>query len=315
MRQIADQRRAMNRRGRWALRIACCIASILMVSSPHAMAVDYHCSPTIEFAGGKLVVAWPRLDNPGSVKRHRRHELLIHFHGKHDIVLREAGRADLRRAIAIVNFPGLSSAYSRPFEQDASLFERLLEMTSSELKKAEPTNASVVDSRIVVASFSAGYGAVREILKSPSNLQRIEGYIAADSIYAGIVQSSNEVTTARKRSVNPLQMKDFLAFARLAKHGKKFFLITHSAQSTAYASTTETADYLIGELGLSRQPSAIHHGVSRWLPASVCKHGAFQVLGYPGTQAADHLQHLRSVGDAFGQIPRMQVTMNKNDHP
>ena len=302
----------MNRRGRWALRIACCIASTLLVSSPRGMAVEYRCSPAIEFAGGNLVVALPRVENTESVKRQRRHEVLIHFHGKPDVVLREASRAGLGRAIAIVNFPGLSSAYSRPFEQDRSLFERLLDRTPSELKKLDPMDASVVDSRIVVSSFSAGYGAVREILKSPANLQRIEGYIAADSIYASIVQPSDETAIPRQRSVNPIQMKDFLAFARLAKQGKKFFLITHSAQSTPYASTTETADYLISELGLSRKTTAINKGDPRWRPVTVCKHGAFQVWGYPGAQAADHLQHLRSIGNAFGRIPQMRVAINRN---
>lgn len=266
-----------------------------------AVAADFERSEEISFAGGKMVVAWTNA--PTSTTRQRlRRELLIHFHGSADVVLREASRAKLRCRIVVLNFPGLSSAYRRPFETDSSLLEKILSATNAELQKANQTTISAEDS-ILLSSFSAGYGAVREILREPAVFKRIQGYIAADSIYASIVpQTSNTQAQQPSRLVDPNQMKGFLGLAKLAAKGEKFFLLTHSAQPTPYASTTETADFLIDTLSLRRETMPTAKEPSVWRPTTRCSHNAFVVLGYSGASATDHLQHLRKIGDTFGRI-------------
>lgn len=288
------------------------------------MAVDFQHSTPIDFTGGSLVVAWPvvplleqpletpvaehvktpALTESPSAQPRDAYDLLVHFHGEPNIILREAGRASLNSAIAIVNFRGLSSAYRRPFEHDASLFEQLLVQVGCELKNAKYASAAAVERRLIVSSFSAGYGAVREILKSTANQHRIEGYVAADSIYASIVDSADHVDAPPPRQVEPEHMHDFLILANQAARGEKLFLITHSAQPTPYASTTETADYLINALKLMRTNAGpTLKGAS---PKSVCNRGGFQVFGYDGVKADDHLWHLRRIGDAFGRLTDLQ---------
>ncbi len=75
-------------------------------------------------------------------------------------------------------------------------------------------------------------------------------------------------------------------------------VISHSAQvPEGYASTTETADYLIKELGGARtqdgQATAWRGGL---MLTSEFSRGQLDVLGFEGTNAESHMQHLRSLG-------------------
>jgi len=279
---------------------------------PYASATEFERSDEIAIAGGKMVVAWPIASSKTQVERQVNGELLIHFHGSADVVMREAGRAKIDCPIVVLNFPGLSSAYRRPFEKDRSLFEEVLVQANRELRSVKQVAAGV-EGPLVLSSFSAGYGAVRELLRSPKNMNRIQGYVAAYSIYASIVPpASDEQAGKSPRLVEPEHMKDFLALARLSAKGEKFFLLTHSDQPTPYASTTETANYLIDALLLRREnlPSdekARTKKPSPWLPTSKCNRNGFQVLGYSGAAAEDHLQHLRRIGDAFLRIRKLRA--------
>ena len=73
--------------------------------------------------------------------------------------------------------------------------------------------------KIAVSSFSAGYGAVREILKSSTYRNEINSLLTADSLYA---------TTAADGTPDDSQMVDYKTFANLAKNGSKTFLFSHS---------------------------------------------------------------------------------------
>ncbi|MEM7311974.1 MAG: DUF1080 domain-containing protein [Planctomycetota bacterium] len=292
------------------LHFSIALAITLFLIHISAAFADFERTDQIDVAGGSLVVAWPESSASDSeqLSRDGRYPLLLHFHGRADTVLQEAERAGFDGVVAIVNFSGLSSAYRRPFEIDASLFEQLLGQVGCELRKAKRVNADSIEGPVVVSSFSAGYGAVREILKSQVNVDRIQGYLAADSIYASIVGADDKNEHgAKKREVQPQHMKDFLKFARLAAQGEKFFLITHSAQPTPYASTTETADYLLKQLLLKRTKLPAKALSESWQPTSECRQGGFQVLGYSGTSAEAHLRHLRKIGDAFHRARELQA--------
>src|SRR6185369_18020691 len=99
-------------------------------------------------------------------------------------------------------------------------------------------------------SFSAGYGGIREILKQEALFKRIDAIVLSDSLYAGFTGD------AAQRKVDPANMEGFLKFAREAAAGRKTFIIAHSSDPVpTYASTTETASYLIEQLGLQRKPA------------------------------------------------------------
>jgi hypothetical protein len=246
------------------------------------MAEDIQCSRVSAIANGTMVVCWKPFTQPAP------NHLMIHFHGAAETVQAAFARSDLNAVLVVINFPGLSSAYSGPFERDAELLPQILD----DAKRAFQETASEVAlsdwQRVSVSSFSAGYGAVRQILKSPKYFHRIDAIVAADSIYAGLQVNQPD------RQVDEQNMRDFLRFASLAVENKKSFVISHSAQPTPYASTTETADYLLQQLRLVRQPdSSIRTSTLR--QTTRASRGKFRVLGFAGESGPEHLQHLRNI--------------------
>lgn len=181
-----------------------------------------------------------------------------------------------------------------PFREDTDLFARLL---------AEPGRFDAVDGdddppprwrRVSLSCFSAGYGAVREILKDPTSFDRVDAIVAADSIYAGLDETPLDKAARR---VDPRDMAGFLAFARAAADAKKVFVVTHSAQPTPYASTTETADDLLASVGLERS-SLVVAADAPFPQVSRAGRGGFAVLGFAGASGPAHLFHLRSIDRA-----------------
>jgi len=212
-------------------------------------------------------------------------ELIIHFHGAVAAVRTAMERAGHGETVLVVTMPGLSTAYAKPFQNDPALFVKLLEQAWP--AEQEPVEADRWQ-RITLSCFSAGYGAVREILRSPA-ADRVDGIVAADSIYAGVDREQP------RRTVSPRDMAGFLAFARQAAAGQRVFVIAHSAQRTPYASTTETADFLLASLGL-RRTRLNPDGDEPFARVSQCREGGLLVTGYSGESAEAHLNHLRILG-------------------
>ncbi|MDQ6664301.1 MAG: hypothetical protein M3Z23_07895, partial [Acidobacteriota bacterium] len=85
-------------------------------------------------------------------------------------------------------------------------------------------------------------------------------------------------------------------------------IVTHSEIFPGtFASTTETADYLLKELSLHSKP------VLRWGPMktqvlSECKTGGFLLIGLAGNSAPDHVDELHSLPEYLkwlnGRMPR-----------
>jgi len=219
-------------------------------------------------------------------------DLLIHFHGAADTIRQALERVGVATTVVVVNQPGLSAAYSAPFREDPGLFNQLL---------AEPWRGQSDDTpatlprwrRVTLSCFSAGYGAVREILKTEDGFARVDALVAADSIYAGIEEPAPGAA-ADTRRVDARDMAGFLAFAEQAAAGSKVFVISHSSQPTPYASTTETADYLLGRLGLERTPLEPRPG-EEFPQISHARRGGFEVQGFAGASGPAHLFHLRSL--------------------
>jgi hypothetical protein len=192
---------------------------------------------------------------------------------------------------------GLSSVYSKPFS-DPSLFRRLLDSTLAASK--DLTLAGEVRlGRVVLSSFSAGFGGVRELLKVPEHYDRIDGLVMADSIYCGY-----EGDPALHK-VDPGLMAGFRRFAVDAAEGKKTFLLTHSAVvPEGYASTAETAEYLQKEVDIPPHKTKIDWG-NGWTQTHSVSKGRFLVLGFAGPERVDHEQHLRQIAKLWKRFLEM----------
>ena len=221
---------------------------------------------------------------PAKLKLKSSVPLFIHFHGGTWLPEFAAAKVGNTAVISIQIGSG-SGAYAKPFA-DANLFTRVL-------AEAE-TKAGVKFSPISLTAWSAGYGAVREILKVPEHYARVDRVLLIDGLHTGYVGGKPGPQESQLETEN---LEIFLKFARDAVAGRKQMIITHSEIFPGtFASTTETADWLLAQLGLRRQ------AVLRWGPMgtqqlSEVRAGKFLLVGFAGNSAPDHIDQLHSLPD------------------
>lgn len=207
--------------------------------------------------------------------------LAVHFQGGTTIAEENFARMQRPGVLIASTLAGRSSAFSRPF-QDPQAFRALL--ADAEARLSRRFRHEVRFGSILITSFSAGYGAVRELLKEPEFFERIEALVMADSIYASVV--SRQV-----RAPHAEQMVDFLRFAQAAARDEKRFVLTHSEIPTDYASTGECADLILAAVAGRREPSG--RFTERGVPiASECHLGGLHVYGFAEATAQIHVDCL-----------------------
>lgn len=179
-----------------------------------------------------------------------------------------------------------SAVYARPFA-DPAAFHWLL-------KEAEQ-HAGVRFSTVGLTAWSAGYSAVRAILKDKPAYERVDFVVLIDGMHAAY-------TGGPERSVMPEHVEVFARFAADAALGKKRMLVTHSQIVPGkYASTTETADDLLRRLELKRTtaPTVGRMGLRQ---LSAAKKGCFRLVGYAGKEASDHIDQLHALPELLTWI-------------
>jgi hypothetical protein len=214
-------------------------------------------------------------------------DLIIHLHGASAVV--EKNIVGSRPNVAWVNLtlPGLSSVYRNHF-QDAEVFPSTLNEVRQKLR-AILNNQKLQIRHLTLMSFSAGFGGVRELLKQPAAVAKIDAIVMADSLYAGFVGELSD------RKLNEAHLKPFLSFAKLAAKGSKQMLLSYTQLFTPnYASTKETGTYLIHKLGGTRNEerksrSKVLVELSRF------KLGKFNAYEFEGATGEDHMNHLRFI--------------------
>jgi len=229
--------------------------------------------------------------------------LTIHFHTAPWLAAEEHFRRGARNPLLIYSgFTG-SSAYKEPFE-DEDFFDRLLKEAAVCLA-SETGRSNIHVGEIEISSFSAGYGAVREILRDPRHVQRIRTILLADSLYAGYVDPADP----KRRPVYG-HIAPFVEFARLAVKGEKRFLITYSGVVPGtYASTEECARAIVEKIGGKIKPATrpVHRTLSQdsKYPLVGCyDRGGLHVWGYAGDDAKAHLAHVRALADFWTALSR-----------
>ncbi len=241
--------------------------------------------------GRRVALELGTLFLPASLKPKPTAPLLVFFHG--GAWLPEFAAARRRIAVISIQVGQGSGVYARAFA-DTERFLRLV-------REAE-TKASVKFAPITLGAWSAGNGATREILKSPESYGRVDSVLAIDGIHAGYV---NGKPGPLESQIDPTDLQTWLQLARDAAAGKKTLVITHSEIFPGtYASTTETADWLLGQLGLHRTP------VARWGPMgrqqlSEVRRRKFLLLGFAGNSAPDHVDQLHSLPELLKQLDRL----------
>ncbi|AMV38921.1 hypothetical protein [Planctomyces sp. SH-PL62] len=221
--------------------------------------------------------------------------ILVHLHGTPTVTEPALEAVGWNAVLVSFNRNGLSSAYSKPFS-DPALFPKLIDEAVQRVAARDPGIPFEV-SKVAVSSFSAGFGGVREILKTPASFDRVDAIILADSLYCGYAGDPAE------KRVAPDLMSGFERFARESAEGRKALLVSHSAQvPPGYASTTETADFLIKAVGAASEPIEADWGDS-WRQTRRAIKGRFEVLGFAGEGPDDHMRHLRRIAELWKKAP------------
>jgi hypothetical protein len=219
---------------------------------------------------------------PERVKNARGVRLLFFFHGG-DWLPEVAAARQRKMAVVSVQAGEGSSTYANLFA-DTRRFPKLI----AEAEHKSGLKFSGVD----LGGWSAGCGALREILKDPPSYQRVSRVLCIDGVHTGYVNDAPGPTESQLQTDN---LQVWRQFGRDAIAGKKRLIITHSEIFPGtYASTTETADYLLREWGLTP------HAMAKWGPMktqmlSEVKRGRLLVVGFAGNSAPDHVDELHSL--------------------
>jgi hypothetical protein len=219
-------------------------------------------------------------------------DLLVHFHGAPTAVEPAFERSGIDGVLAILNLGIGSGRYDEAFQPAGSL-DALLARTTAVVRELCPGAKGGVR-RIALSAWSAGYGSVFRILEKPATAARVDAVLLADGLHAGF-----EYGRRRERRPASVQMSPFVSFADEAVDGKKLFALTHSSIGTPYASTTETANFLLSELNLERKDASLPPFRPGMSVRSRADAENFHVLGFNGANEAAHCDHLHSFGETL----------------
>jgi hypothetical protein len=222
----------------------------------------------------------------GGIGRDGGFDVVFHFHG-HEPVRKEWVKVMHGPVLVGIDLGIGSGPYQQAF-RSPDVFKRLVE--SVERAMAEKSgNRKAHVRKVGLSSWSAGYGAVGEIINQPYGQKLVDSVVLLDGLHCGY----------GKETLDELQMEPFLRFARDASAGRKFMFISHSSIiPPGYASTTETANYLIARLG-GRPHRGKPRGSDPWGLDLVSRfdQGNFHVRGYSGNDKMDHCAHIGLYAD------------------
>lgn len=235
-------------------------------------------------------------------------DLVIHFHGA--VWLAEQAVAALAdgSASAVLDLGAGSGAYDRAFA-DPAAFDSLLAGIAREITAVRGASARI--GRLTLVGFSAGHGAVRAILRDPRHFARVDAVLLLDGMHTSYAPEGRVLADAG--ALDTTNLLAFAGFARAAVRGEKRFVVTHSEIFPGtFASTTETADWLLDALGLRRT------AVLRWGPRgmqqlSEVRAGGFEMLGFAGNSAPDHIDHFHALPEMLGRVRPLLVERDDLD--
>jgi hypothetical protein len=224
------------------------------------------------------------------------YDLVIHFHGNAALVAESFSLARVNAILLVINVGIGSGAYDTRYAVPA-MFDLDLDRVRQAIGARGLEGARM--ERLALSAWSAGYGAVGRILDIGRAFARVDAVLLCDAPHTGF-------TDVRERTVDLVRLAPFLRFARAAAKRDKLMTITHSQiGENRYATTTETTDAILRDVGAYRErraafPPPVEAPVARaamssarWLEQISEAHlGLFSVRGYRGVTEDDHIAHL-----------------------
>ncbi len=259
---------------------------------PERLRVEAPASPTIQNEGPSIVrYESSRRDIalyvPKSLSLRDGHfDLVIHFHGSHTQTMAALDDAELGAVIVNVNLGEGGKRYGAAASA-ANILDRLVGFAEREVSASGRAKGARVG-RIALSSWSAGFGAVREILKRPLDASRVDAVLLADGLFT-------DWTSSKQRDADFEKVKSVIDFARLATEGEKLFVLTHtSIDRAAYPGAPRCADAMLRHFNIERGfPGGSSSADSQ---PYATDHAGFHIWGFGGKAWSDHLAQHRAMG-------------------
>ncbi len=233
---------------------------------------------------------------PDTLKGRGAVDVVIHFLGASWVPIIAIDAAGGHAAVAL-NLGAGSTANARPFASPEA-FDSLVLAIGRELSIAAGHDVQVGE--VTLSGFSAGYGAIRAILREPRHLARVRGVLLLDGLHTSYVPEGKLL--ADGGTIDPTGLDAFLTFARAAVDGDKRMLIAHSEIFPgAYASTTESTDWLLAQLG-ARRTAVLAWGPRGMQQLSEVRVRGLTVMGFAGNSAPDHVDFLHAMPELLARL-------------
>jgi exopolysaccharide biosynthesis protein len=256
-----------------------------MPQNPSRMVEHTRAHPRIEKQspeGKRQTLALGTLFVPSGLKRGKTIPLLFFFHGGTWLPEYAVSR-DRKSAVISIQIGAGSATYARAF-QDSRLFSALIAEAESK--------AAMRFGPITLGGWSAGCGAIRQILSTPENYDRVANALMIDGIHTSYIDGKPGPLESQ---IDPENLAIYVKLARDAIAGRKHVIITHTEIFPGtFASTTETADYILHQLGVRRR-AVLKWGPTKTQELSEVRIGHFRLIGFAGNSAPDHVDQLHSL--------------------
>ena len=264
------------------------------VASPAPPAAAQNPSPMVEHTrthprltkisppGDRYPLPLGTLFVPQGLRPNRPATLLFFFHGG-DWLPELAVSRQRQMAVVRVQAGAGSGSYVQLFK-DPTRFLSLI--------AAAESASHLHFSQIALGGWSAGCGAIRQILLDPASYDRVRRVLCIDGVHTGY---THDTPGPLESDIDATNLQIWLRFGRDAQAGKKRLIITHSEIFPGtFASTTETADWLLREWQLTPNPVARFGPMGTQMLSRVSA-GGLTVIGFAGNSAPDHVDELHSL--------------------
>ena len=213
-------------------------------------------------------------------------DLIVHFHG-HEPIRKEFAPVGGGIVLVGIDLGVRSLPYLKAFSSK-DVFLRLLESVRGAMAKKRGLKRAYIR-RIGLSSWSAGYGAIDQILRQPIG-RSVDTVILLDSLYGSF-------TDASQKEIKEKPLQPFISFAQNALKGRTFMYQTHSSVLThGYANTRQVSHFMVKLLGGKLRKATRRDRLGLELFERFDRRG-YRVRGYKGTDKPAHCAHIGIMRD------------------
>jgi hypothetical protein len=173
--------------------------------------------------------------------------------------------------------------------------KKIVNSVISQIQEKHP-DKKIKRGKLILSGFSGGGAPIARLAAHADELG-IDGIIINDGLHT-----------------DPKALDPLIEFARRAENGEKLFKVLHTAiQTSGYANTTETAEYIRNKLGLQRQRVS-NDSQTGLKPVYTAKKGNAEIIALfdeimpyyqdnrPGSMGWQHIQAVKAYPELFGDV-------------